>query len=67
MYNWKMSSFIVYYFTGKTPFAGQVAKMSRTWLGDTAVVAARFLGSSIQAEQILPALRCVPGVIVRLS
>lgn len=44
-------------FLGKTPFAGQVAKMSHKWLGETAVVAVRFFGSSIQAEQIHPALR----------
>lgn len=44
-------------FVGKTPFAGQVAKMSHKWLGESAVVAVRFFGSSIQAEQIHPALR----------
>ena len=47
----------LYLFVGKTPFAGQIAKNVHKWLGQSAVCAVRFLGSSQVCEQITTALR----------
>ena len=47
----------LYLFVGKTPFAGQIAKNVHKWLGQGAVCAVRFLGSSQVCEQITTALR----------
>jgi len=48
-------------FAGKTPFAGQVAKLVHTdnWLGPRAVVVLRFLGSTVACEQVQTMLRWV--------